>query len=163
MIAITATALLDAIRCAAISEGLYCRHSGKWYGMEFENLTRAVDVVLDDLACRAGLLETPADVHSVEVSLLSGEGSNWGASEFDTADIRHWGEGVIYSWGELHKAVQDATWCTPCSHVLQYVLRVGLEYGADDSIELDIIAEWDDESAGWVLDDAILVSSVDLG
>ncbi len=162
MLTITATTLLDALLTAATREGLYCGQTSKWEGLAFETPSLAVDAILDDLLARASLLDSPRDVERVTVSFINGEGSNWGCDEFNTADIKHWGDGVIWSWGQLHQAIQDATWAMAGSHVLPYLLRVGIDYSFEDSIELDVLADWSDESAAWMLGDAVLVSSRNL-
>lgn len=144
MIELTATAIASAIVNAASTGGYKTAWYGEFSGNEYPTPARLTSALIDAMAGCIGIRDVPVEVRNVSFALVKGNGATVLNEDIDTDEIPGYGDGIMYTWGQLYVALADVARFIPTVDKEPFILRLALDTipGVSD-IELVSVVAWD--------------------
>lgn len=144
MIKLAASAIASAIVNAASIGGYETAWYGEFSGNEYPTPARLTSALIDAMAGRIGIRDVPVEICNASAAIVKGNGATVLNKDINTSDIPGYGDGIMYSWGQLYVALVDVARFIPTVDEEPFILRLALDTipGIDD-IELVSVVAWD--------------------
>lgn len=158
MLEFTATAYAAAIANAANNANYHVAWYGEFTGNKYPTPARLASALMDAMAERVGIGDTPAEIRSVGVAIVDGDGSTRHQEDIDTYEIPGYGDGIMHTWGQLYIAVADVVRFMPATDEKPFILRLAMDtYTGVDDIEAVAVIAWDATSRVYRIDSVAMM------
>ena len=162
MIELTASTIASAIVNAASTGGYETAWYGKFSGSEYPTPARLISALIDTMAGCIGIHDVPVEIRNVSATIVESNGATRFKKDINTDEIPGYGDGIMYSWGQLYVALTDVARSFSTVDEEPFVLRLALDTlpGVSD-IELVSVVAWDDACTTYRIDDVAMMQRLD--